>query len=221
MPLPPLHSLSMTHYCASGDVTIASDAAIAAGVILKADHGGAIVIATGACIGLGTVLHAHGGTLTIGAGASLGAGSLLVGQCHIGPQACIGSSTTIYNSNVAAGALVPPASLVGEMGRPVEMATSTDPQQPSGSGQEVGSTTEKRNNKQSAPPKAAKIEAEPSPWDDAWAEESPTERSPASPGGSAKTNPTAQPSPKLNSVVYGKAQFEQIRGAMFSRREGI
>lgn len=205
----------MTHYCTSGDVSIAPDAAIAAGSLLKADSGSAIVIGSGVCLGLGSVLHANGGTITVEAGASLGAGTVIVGHCRIGAQACIGSSTTIYNVSVAPGQLVPPASLLGNQGRPVEATTSYSWDRPNAGpvGEEVGAATDKRNRTEASPPKAAKIEQEPSPWD---------EVDPETPAASTSSSsvPTAKP-PRSKTVVYGKAQFEQMRGAMFSRREDI
>ena len=217
MHLPPLQSPSMTHYCTSGDVSIAPDAAIAAGSVLKADSDCAIVIGAGVCLGLGSVLHANGGTITVEAGASLGAGTVIVGHCRIGAQACIGTSTTIYNVSVAPGQLVPPASLLGNMGRPVEATTSTPDfpsEQPRAStaGKQVGTATDKRNSGEASPPKAAKMEQEPSPWDEVDTE---------IPAASSSSSSTSTAKPARPSVVYGKAQFEQIRGAMFSRREDI
>lgn len=206
----------MTHYCTSGDVSIAPDAAIAAGSLLKADHDCAIVIGAGVCLGLGSVLHANGGTITVEVGASLGAGTVIVGHCRIGAQACIGSSTTIYNVSVAPGQLVPPGSLLGNMGRQVEAPTSPTvfpEEQPMASqvGEQVGTATDKRNSREASPPKAAKMEQEPSPWDDVDSE------TPVATSSSSNSAPAAKP--RHSSVVYGQAQFEQIRGAMFSRRE--
>ena len=213
MHLPPLQSPSMTHYCTSGDVSIAPDAVIAAGSVLKADSDCAIVIGNGVCLGLGSVLHANSGTITVEAGASLGAGTVIVGHCRIGTQACIGTSTTIYNVSVAPGQLVPPASLLGNMGRPVEATTSSatppdDQPQASPWDEPVDTATDKRNSGEASPPKADKIEQEPSPWD-----EVDTETSAAS--NSSSSSSAAKP--PRSTVVYGKAQFEQMRGAMLDR----
>ena len=106
----------------SGDVTIGDGAAIAPGVILQANPGSRIIIAAGACIGMGVVLHAHEGTLEIGAGATLGAVVLVIGKGKIGANACIGSATTVWNSNVEPGKVVAPGSLIGDTSRQVAAA---------------------------------------------------------------------------------------------------
>ncbi|NJK53450.1 MAG: hypothetical protein HC936_12730 [Leptolyngbyaceae cyanobacterium SU_3_3] len=115
-----LRSIDTAHYFVSGDVTIHEGAAIAPGVLIQAAPESRIVIGVGACIGLGSVIHAHGGTIEIGAGASIGAGVLLVGQVKIGAHACVGSSSTIMNGGVEAEGVVPPGSLMGDRSRPVE-----------------------------------------------------------------------------------------------------
>ena len=197
-------------------MSIAPDAVIAAGSILKADSGCSIVIGSGVCLGLGSVLHANGGDITVEAGASLGAGTVVVGSCRIGTQACVGTSTTIYNVSVAPSQLVPPASLLGNAGRSVEPETSasTDsPREANQSSEEVDSATDKRNSEEASIPKAAKMEVEPSPWDEV---ESDSSAEPASPSSSS-----APKKPRAKTVVYGMAQFEQMRGAMFSRNRDI
>lgn len=221
MHLPPLQTPSMTHYCVSGRVSVAADATIAAGVVLKADADSAIVIGPGACVGLGAMLHAYQGEITVEAGASLGAGVLVVGHCRIGRQACVGTSTTLYNANVGPGELVPSASLLGD--RPRSAASPT-----------VGSTTEKRNvdpdgGFEDPPAKTATMEPEPSPWDmpEPGTAHPANPASPAAPSSQAaasQDNAPAQSSsraaqPKTPGVVYGKAQFEQMRGAMWPRRQ--
>lgn len=201
MHLPPLHASSMTHYCTSGDVSIAPDAAIAAGTVLRADVGSAIAIASGACLGLGCVLHAQGGRIEVEPSASLGAGVLVVGNCRIGSQACIGTSTTLHNVNVGPGQLIPPGSLLGAAGR---------------SAAGVGQTTEKRNSPgNSSSGKTATMEPEPSPWD----EPEPAHSSPDSGSGSSP-DPNPDPNqrrsatgPTATGKVYGREQFERIRGA--------
>lgn len=205
----------MTHYCTSGNVSIAPDAVIAAGSVLKADSDCAIVIGAGVCLGLGSVLHANDGTITVEAGASLGAGTVIVGHCRIGTQACIGTSTTIYNVSVAPGQLVPPASLLGNMGRTVETTTSPNNfswEKPPASLEHgtVGPTTDKCNSGEASPPKADKMEQEPSPWDEVDTE---------TPTASSSPRSASAVQPPRSTVVYGKAQFEQMRGAMFSNED--
>lgn len=128
MSLPPLQlqPVSTSHYYISGDVTIQSGAAIAPGVLIQADPDSRIVIKKGACIGLGSVIHACQGTLEIGEGANIGAAVLLLGQVTIGANACIGSATTILNSSVELGKVIPPGSLIGDTSRSLDELQATD-----------------------------------------------------------------------------------------------
>lgn len=108
-----------------GDVIIHDRAVVAAGSILQATQGHQIVIEEGACIGMGTVITASEGDLVIGKGVILGAGVLVVGSGRIGDHACIGSASTLWNSSVAAMAIVPPGSLLGDRARSITEETST------------------------------------------------------------------------------------------------
>lgn len=113
-----LRPISISHYYVSGDVTIQEGVAIAPGVLIQADPDSCVVIKTGACIGIGAILHASKGILEIGEGANIGAEVLLVGQVSIGRNACIGAASTILNSSVASGILIPSGSVVGDLSRP-------------------------------------------------------------------------------------------------------
>ncbi len=128
MSLPPLQlqPVSTSHYYISGDVTIQSGAAIAPGVLIQADADSRIIIKTGACIGIGSILHACRGTLEVGEGANIGAEVLLIGEVKIGANACIGSATTILNSTVELGQVVPPGSLIGDNTRQPGDLQATD-----------------------------------------------------------------------------------------------
>jgi len=112
---------SHSHIYVSGDVVIHPSAAIAPGVLLQADPGCRLTVADGVCIGQGGVLHAHRGNLTINSGTMLGRAVLILGQGTIGANACIGAFSTILNSSVAAGQILPPNSLLGETGRQVQL----------------------------------------------------------------------------------------------------
>ena len=116
MSLPPLQlrPVSTSHFYISGDVTIQDGAAIAPGVLIQADPDSRIVIKTGACIGIGSILHACQGLVEVGEGANIGAEVLLIGRVTIGAKACIGSATTIFNSAIEGGHVVPPGSLIGD-----------------------------------------------------------------------------------------------------------
>lgn len=119
MHLPTLPWSNNSHVYAEGDVSIDASAAIAPGVILRADPDSKIIIAAGVCIGMGALLHAHGGTLEVEAGANLGAGVLIVGKGTIGANACIGAVTTVWNTSIEPWQVVPAASVMGEKGRQI------------------------------------------------------------------------------------------------------
>lgn len=117
MPLLQLPSINNSQACVLGDVSIDDSVAIASGVILQADTNCRLIIHAGVCIGMGTILHAHHGNLEIQAGVVLGAGVLIIGKAKIGNNACIGSTTTIWNTDVAPEDIIPPGSVVGNSGR--------------------------------------------------------------------------------------------------------
>ncbi len=119
MHLPTLPWSSNSHVYAEGDVSIDPSAAIAPGVILRADPDSKIIIAAGVCIGMGALLHAYGGTLEVEAGANLGAGALIVGKGTIGANACIGAVTTVWNTSIEPWQVVSAASVVGDKGRQI------------------------------------------------------------------------------------------------------
>jgi carbon dioxide concentrating mechanism protein CcmN len=121
--LPPLQAMHDSQVFISGDVTIDPNAAIAPGVLLQASAGSSITIAAGVCIGMGAVLHACDGTLEIQSGASLGAGVLVVGTGTIGPNACIGSQSTLLNTSVEGQILVPAGSVLGDRSRQIQLDT--------------------------------------------------------------------------------------------------
>jgi carbon dioxide concentrating mechanism protein CcmN len=128
MSVPPLQlrPISTTHYYSSGDVTIYEGAVIAPGVLIQADPNSRIIIKAGACIGIGTILHAHNGLIEVGEGANVGAEVLLIGQVSIGAHACIGTASTILNSPIAAHQIVPPGSLIGDASRSATELQVTD-----------------------------------------------------------------------------------------------
>lgn len=125
-PLLKLQPISHSHFFASGDVTVHDSAAIAPGVLLKADPNSRIVIGAGVCIGIGSILHARDGTIEVAEGANLGAEVLVVGAGTIGAQACVGSATTIFNTSVGWGQVIPPGSLVGDNSRPAPELQATE-----------------------------------------------------------------------------------------------
>lgn len=125
MSLPSLSTPSRWPICTGGDVVLHEGAAVAAGAILVADPGSSLVVETGACIGMGAVLHATGGELRIEAGATLGAGVLVVGKGKVGRRACVGTCTTLLEPTVAEGSVIPSGEVVGGFGEP--QPASEDP----------------------------------------------------------------------------------------------
>jgi carbon dioxide concentrating mechanism protein CcmN len=117
--LPPLRTSNNVNFYISGEVKIDESAAIAPGVILQAGANGRIIIGSGVCIGMGSILQVCDGVLEIETGANLGAGVLMVGQGKIGANACVGAATTILNSSIAAGQVVAPGSIFGDTSRKV------------------------------------------------------------------------------------------------------
>jgi carbon dioxide concentrating mechanism protein CcmN len=128
--LPPPHLISETHYFLSGDVELAEGVGVAAGVLLQANPGCCIKIAVGACIGMGSILHADAGDLIVEAGATLGTGVLIIGSGTIGPNACIGSASTLLNPSIAADQVISPGSIVGDASRAVAEEQSPTPAEP-------------------------------------------------------------------------------------------
>jgi carbon dioxide concentrating mechanism protein CcmN len=130
MSLPPVQPISRSEFYVNGDVTIHESAIVAPGVILRAAPNSQIIIGAGACLGMGTILTAYQGVIAIGAGAILGTGVLMIGQGEIGENACIGSTTTIFNASVAAMSLVPSGSLIGDTSRQITIEVSATPSEP-------------------------------------------------------------------------------------------
>lgn len=126
MHLPLLPPLGNSQVYVKGDVSIDDGAAIAPGAILQAAPDSRIIIAAGVCIGMGTILHAYQGTIEVETGAILGAGVLVVGKSKIGANACIGSTTTVFNSNVESWQVVPPGSLLGDNTRQIADTPTAD-----------------------------------------------------------------------------------------------
>lgn len=136
----PLQLLSNSQIYVSGDVTVDEGAAIAPGVILKAEPDSKIAIASGACIGMGTILHARGGTLIVEAGVILGTGVLVVGAGKIGANACIGSGVTILNPSIENSQMLAAGSLIGDGSR--QITASVEAPQPAKPPVEVPATAE-------------------------------------------------------------------------------
>lgn len=104
----------------SGDVEIHPTASLAPGVILQAAPEHKIIVGADACIGMGAIINAAQGSIEIGSGAILGAGVLIIGASKIGSNCCIGTSTTIFQSDVATMVVIEPGSIIGDGSRQVD-----------------------------------------------------------------------------------------------------
>ena len=106
-------TVSHTHYCVVGDVSVDASAAIAPGVVLQALPGSRIVVGQGVCLAGGVCVQSKSGLLTISSGATLGANVLVVGSGKIGANACVSPGSTVMNPQVADNTLLPPNTLLG------------------------------------------------------------------------------------------------------------
>lgn len=120
MNLPVLPAVNNSEIFISGDVIIDENAVIASGVILQAAKGSKIIISAGACIGMGSILKAYQGVIEVKENAVLGAGTLIIGASRINSQVCVGTSTTIYNTSIESGTIIPGGSVIGDPSRSVE-----------------------------------------------------------------------------------------------------
>ena len=105
-------TVSHTHYCVVGDVTVDNSAAIAPGVVLQALPGSRIIIGSRACLAGGVCIQSKAGVLTVSTGATLGANVLVVGHGKIGANACISPGSTLMNPQVGDNSLLPPNTLL-------------------------------------------------------------------------------------------------------------
>jgi carbon dioxide concentrating mechanism protein CcmN len=121
MYLPPLEPIANADIRVSGDVKIHPSAVLAPGTILQAAPNSKIVIGADVCIGMGTIVNAYQGLVEIESGVILGAGVLIIGNCQIGRNACIGSATTIFNASVEAMTVVLSGSLIGDNSRSIRL----------------------------------------------------------------------------------------------------
>jgi carbon dioxide concentrating mechanism protein CcmN len=131
MSVPPLRLNNNFDPYISGEVTIHPSAVIAPGVILQAAVNSNIIIGSGVCVGMGSILQVDEGTLEVKAGANLGAGFLMVGKGTIGANACIGSATTVFQCSVEPGLVVPPGSVLGDTSRQIGETKELEPVEPS------------------------------------------------------------------------------------------
>lgn len=182
-------------YYVSGDVTVDPSAAIAPGVVLRADPDSQIAIAAGVCIGMGTILHAHHGILEVEKGACIGAGVLVVGTGKIGVNACIGSDSTAIDPAVEAQYVVASGSLIGDRSRRVGEPSPDMAAEPE--------------------PATENPEPEPEPVTENSEPEPATENSEPEP---ARTQPASEPQTRMGPQVYGHTQINELLKTLLPHR---
>lgn len=109
----------------NGDVRIDDHAVIAPGVVIIAAPNCSVAIAPGVCLGMGCILQAHQGNIEIHQGAMIGAGVLMIGAVTVGENACVGYGSTIFQTSVASGLVLPPNSLLGDTSRQAHNSSPT------------------------------------------------------------------------------------------------
>lgn len=202
MPLPPLALPPSPAVRIVGDVVVDPQAVLAPGVLLWAEAGASIRIAAGVCIGMGSVIHAHGGTIEIGEGVNIGAGVLLIGAVTVEPHACIGTSSTVIQTTIPAGAVVAAGSLLGDSSRRWQPPTETSHPQESAVAcedpwQETPTTAD--TSEKSTPDQQDSTDA--------------LSNAPES-SAAAPPETSTSPTPKT-SVVYGQAYVSKMFAKMF------
>ncbi|MEO0825448.1 MAG: carbon dioxide concentrating mechanism protein [Cyanobacteria bacterium J06635_15] len=128
MTFAPVSVNSSTFYTV-GQVEIAPDVVIASGVILEAEPGFCLQIATGVCLGSSVIIQARRGDLRLETGVCIGSGTLIVGRGWIAQGVCIGSESTVINPAIAANNIIAPGSLVGDRSRQQTVIKSPPPPQ--------------------------------------------------------------------------------------------
>lgn len=221
MSLPPFHPPRNLESYTRGDVTIHPSAAIAPGVLIQAEPDSRIIIKAGVCIGMGTVLHAYQGTLEIQESVNLGAGVLIIGHGTIGANACIGTSTTVFNSSVEPGQVVAPGSLYGDRSRQIGQANGQKPS--------AEAAVEPISPGSHAP---ASSEPEPSvtdPWATAEQPNSPPVAAPEatpenlepSTTSELAVGPPSELATETNAKVYGQDYLNHLLGALLPHRRAL
>ncbi|MEG3911617.1 carbon dioxide concentrating mechanism protein [Microcoleus sp. w2-18bC1] len=210
MYLSPLQLSSNSQILMSGDVVVNEGAAIAPGAILQADPGSRILIAAGACIGMGVILHAREGTLEIAAGVILGAGVLVVGAGTIGENACIGAATTLINPCIDKMQIMPAGSLMGDTSRQVTPeATATAP---------TAAPTSPETPEATTPPVDRPIEPIEPPQPPETPPQTAPETAPDPPESTAADPPQPGETP---TILYGQAHINRLLGTLFPHRQAF
>jgi carbon dioxide concentrating mechanism protein CcmN len=205
MSVPPLRpSYDFDSYI-SGEVIIHPSAVLAPGVILQAAPNSKIIIGSGVCIGMGSILQVHEGTLEVEAGANLGAGLLMVGGGKIGANTCIGAATTIFNCSVESGQVIPAGSVLGDTSR----RASESP--------ELTSVTKQPEPTKHQPATAVKPDNGTGRQQGQQEEElisSPSSSSPPSP-------PSPTQDSQISTYIYGQESIQKLLVTLFPHKQSL
>ncbi len=226
MSVPPLRLGNSFDSYISGEVIIHPSAVIAPGVILQAAPNSKIIIGSGVCIGMGSILKVHAGTLEVEAGANLGAGFLMIGNGKIGTNACIGAATTVFNCSVESGQVVAPGSVIGDASRHISDsdAATGETQQPQFSTTNPASTSAESENGKEAQEKKEK-NSPPLPPE----VETPGYPNSPLPNNSALTTVDSQQSQaatessdnNIGTHIYGQGSIQRLLVTLFPHRQSL
>ncbi|BAZ26110.1 hexapeptide repeat-containing transferase [Kalymmatonema gypsitolerans NIES-4073] len=205
----------------SGEVIIHPSAVLAPGVILQAAPNSKIIIGSGVCVGMGSILQVHEGTLEVEAGANLGAGLLMVGQGKIGANACIGAATTIFNCSVEAGQVVAAGSVFGDSSRRLTESPkpTNETKQPELSTNDLASSNTNSENgtgRQKDLGTGGQTQQE---------KELIPNSSPPPSSSSSSLSPSAPPAPpqdsQISSYIYGQESIQKLLGTLFPHKQSL
>lgn len=214
--LPPPQPVLNKDIRISGDVEIHPTASIAPGVILQAAPDCRIKIGADVCIGMGVIINASQGSIEIANGAILGSGVLIIGECQIGNNACIGTAVTIFQVNVEATQVVQPGSILGDASRKVDLELNSPQKQSSNSSVKQGSQSKPSRvgsngfySPQSQAKKATVKTPEPQPT---------TPQTPPIPTTETVVTPEVKPK---NTPVVGRVYINQLLVTLFPHNKDL
>jgi carbon dioxide concentrating mechanism protein CcmN len=205
----------------SGEVIIHPSAVLAPGVILQAAPNSKIIIGSGVCVGMGSILQVHEGTLEVEAGANLGAGLLMVGQGKIGANACIGAATTIFNCSVEPGQVVAAGSVFGDSSRRLTESPKpiNETKQPELSTNDLASSNTNSENG-TGRQKDLGSGGQTQQQEELIPKSSPPPPSPPSPSSSLSPSSPPQDS-QISSHIYGQESIQKLLVTLFPHKQSL
>ncbi len=230
MSVPPLRLGHNFESYISGEVIIHASAILAPGVILQAAPNSKIIIGSGVCIGMGSILIVEEGTIEIETGANLGAGFLMVGKGTIGANACIGSATTVFNYSVPPGHVLPPGSIVGDTSRRISesvgVSDNDDRSQPSVNTTSCENSPESKMDEVTNQKTATGNDSQPDsqPISESSEEAKPVPDSEPSTQDTQTPTPATESSPSSENFgahIYGQSSINRLLVTLFPHRQPL